>query len=125
MFIKQDILEHLASGALAGIGGYMLITNIYTVYNGTVAGYGFLAMAVMILVTETIQDCFSSSFFLILNCPCKWNSLYSFLENLGFSNEVLKMFTIYCYISSINLLTKTNQGPGLMEYLPKGGNLTF
>lgn len=38
----------LISGALAGIGGLILTIPITTVFNGTVSGYGFLALAVLI-----------------------------------------------------------------------------
>jgi len=38
----------IISGALAGIGGLILIVPAFTVFSGTVSGYGFLALAVLI-----------------------------------------------------------------------------
>ena len=38
----------IISGALAGLGGVILIISAFTLFSGTVAGYGFLALAVLI-----------------------------------------------------------------------------
>jgi len=45
---KMRYIGVILSGALAGIGGVILIIPISTAFSGTVSGYGFLALAVLI-----------------------------------------------------------------------------
>jgi ABC-type uncharacterized transport system permease subunit len=121
---KTRYFGTLASGALAGIGGYMLITNIYTVYNGTVAGYGFLAMAVMIFGNwKPFKIALAAAFFSFLTVLASGIAYIPFLENLGFSNEVLKMLPFIATLVVLIFFSKTNQGPRAngVPY-QKGGN---
>jgi len=109
---KTRYFGTLASGALAGIGGYMLITNMYTVYNGSVAGYGFLAMAVMIFGNwKPFKIALAAAFFSFLTVLASGIAYIPFLENLGFSNEVLKMLPFIATLVVLIFFSKTNQGP--------------
>lgn len=48
---KMRYIGVLISGALAGLGGLVLMVPVTTAFDGQVAGYGFLALAVLISVS--------------------------------------------------------------------------
>lgn len=97
----------LLSGALGGLGGLAYILPVSTEFNGTVAGYGFLAIAVLIFGQwNPIAIGLAAFFFGLLKALSSIYSGIPFLYNLGIPQFV---YQILPYVITILLLAFTSK----------------
>ena len=97
----------LISGALAGIGGLIYIIPISTVFSGTVSGYGFLALAVLIFGAWNPKKILLAAFFFgFMQAIAASYSAIPFLLNLGIPAHFYRMSP---YIATLIVLAFTSK----------------
>lgn len=102
----------IISGVLAGIGGLVFVVPTSTNFNATVAGYGFLALAVLIFGQWRTKKIFVAAFFFgIMKTFASAYSGISFLKNLPISNEVYKMIPYIATLIVLAFFSKSSQAP--------------
>lgn len=102
----------IISGVLAGIGGLVFIVPTSTNFNATVAGYGFLAIAVLIFGQwRTSRILYSAFFFGIMKTFASAYSGIPFLKSLPISNEVYKMIPYIATLVILAFTSKNSQAP--------------
>ena len=95
------------SGFLAGIGGLVYILPISTEFTGTVAGYGFLALAVMIFGNWTPWRIAGASFFFGITKTLAYTyGSIPFLASLSLPDTVYKLIP---YVATLVLLAFTSK----------------
>lgn len=95
------------SGALAGIGGLVFVVPTSTNFNASVAGYGFLALAVLIFGQwRPNRILFAAFFFGLMKTIASAYSGIPFLANLGIPNDIYKMIP---YIATLIVLAFTSK----------------
>ncbi|MDU6263960.1 MAG: ABC transporter permease [Anaerocolumna aminovalerica] len=100
------------SGVLAGIGGLVFVVPTSTNFNATVAGYGFLALAVLIFGQwRTKRIIFAAFFFGIMKTFASAYSGIPFLKGLPISNEVYKMIPYIATLVILTISSKSSQAP--------------
>jgi simple sugar transport system permease protein len=100
------------SGALAGIGGLVFIVPTSTNFNASVAGYGFLALAVLIFGQwRTKRIIVAAFFFGIMKTFASAYSGIPFLKTLPISNEVYKMIPYIATLVILAFSSKSSQAP--------------
>ena len=100
------------SGVLAGIGGLVFIIPTSTNFNATVAGYGFLALAVLIFGQwRTNRIIFAAFFFGIMKTFASAYSGIPVLKDLPISYEVYKMIPYIATLIILAFTSKTSQAP--------------
>ena len=100
------------SGVLAGIGGLSFVIPTSTNFNATVAGYGFLALAVLIFGQwRTHKIFFAAFFFGIMKTFASAYSGIPFLKELPISNEVYKMIPYIATLVVLTFSSKNSQAP--------------
>lgn len=102
----------IISGFLGGVGGLMYITAISTGFGGTVNGYGFLALGVMIFGQwKPIRIFFSGLFFAFIVQLGSFYANIPFLYNL---NIPVTYYNIFPYVATLIVLiftSKKSRGP--------------
>lgn len=102
----------IISGVLAGIGGLVFVVPTSTNFNATVAGYGFLALAVLIFGQWRTKKIFVAAFFFgIMKTFASAYSGIPFLKNLPISNEVYKMIPYIATLIVLSFFSKSSQAP--------------
>jgi general nucleoside transport system permease protein len=102
----------IISGALAGIGGLVFIVPTSTNFNASVAGYGFLALAVLIFGQwRTNKIFFAAFFFGIMKTFASAYSGIPVLKDLPISNEVYKMIPYIATLVILAFSSKNSQAP--------------
>lgn len=102
----------IISGALAGIGGLVFVVPTSTNFNATVAGYGFLALAVLIFGQWRTKKIFVAAFFFgIMKTFASAYSGIPFLKSLPISNEVYKMIPYIATLIVLAFFSKSSQAP--------------
>lgn len=102
----------IISGVLAGIGGLVFVVPTSTNFNATVAGYGFLALAVLIFGQwRTKKVLFAAFFFGIMKTFASAYSGIPFLKGLPISNEVYKMIPYIATLVVLTISSKSSQAP--------------
>ena len=97
----------LISGALAGMGGVIYIVPISTVFSGSVSGYGFLALAVLIFGGwRPAKILFAAFFFGIMQAVAASYSAIPFLLGLGIPAHFYRMGP---YIATLIVLAFTSK----------------
>ena len=100
------------SGALAGIGGLVFVIPTSTNFNATVAGYGFLALAVLIFGQwKPIRILYAAFFFGLMKTLASAYSGITILSNLPISNSVYKMIPYITTIIVLAFTSKNSQAP--------------
>ena len=100
------------SGALAGIGGLVFVIPTSTNFNATVAGYGFLALAVLIFGQwKPIRILYAAFFFGLMKTLASAYSGIPILANLPISNSVYKMIPYITTIIVSAFTSKNSQAP--------------
>ena len=100
------------SGALAGIGGLVFVIPTSTNFNATVAGYGFLALAVLIFGQwKPIRILYAAFFFGLMKTLASAYSGIPILSNLPISNSIYKMIPYITTIIVLALTSKNSQAP--------------
>lgn len=102
----------LISGALAGMGGVVFVIPTSTNFNASVAGYGFLALAVLIFGQWRVSKVFVAAFFFgIMKTLSNAHSSIPFINQLPFSNEVYKMMPYLITLIALTFLSKNSHAP--------------
>jgi general nucleoside transport system permease protein len=95
----------LISGALAGLGGLVLIIPTTVEYTGTVSGYGFLALAVLIFGQWKPSKIFLAAAFFGLMQVISNSSGLAFFTSLGINKY---FYQIVPYLTTLIVLTFTS-----------------
>lgn len=102
----------IISGILAGIGGVVFVVPTSTNFNASVAGYGFLALAVLIFGQWRAPRIFIAAFFFgIMKTLSSAHSTIPFINNLSIPNEVYKMLPYIITLIALTFLSKNSQAP--------------
>lgn len=100
------------SGALAGIGGLVFVIPTSTNFNATVAGYGFLALAVLIFGQWQPSKIFFAAF--LFGAMKTLSAAYSgvpLLSNLSIPSYVYKMAPYAATMVVLAFTSKNSQAP--------------
>ncbi len=109
---KIRYLGVIISGALAGIGGVVFVVPTSTNFNATVAGYGFLALAVLIFGQWRVHKIFVAAFFFgIMKTLSSAHSTIPFIKDLPITEEIYKMLPYVITLIALTLLSKNSQAP--------------
>ncbi len=110
------------SGFLAGIGGVALLIPTTTNFNGTVSGYGYLALAVLILGQwDLIKIIFAALFFGLMVTVSTTTGSINFLKDLNLSSDWYNMIPYVATIVVLTITSKNAQAPkSLGEPYDKG-----
>ena len=102
----------IISGILAGIGGVVFVVPTSTNFNATVAGYGFLALAVLIFGQWRVPRIFIAAFFFgIMKTLSSAHSTIPFIKDLPITNEIYKMLPYLITLIALTFLSKSSQAP--------------
>ncbi|WP_250278759.1 ABC transporter permease [[Clostridium] colinum] len=102
----------IISGVLAGMGGIVFIVPTSTNFNATVAGYGFLALAVLIFGQWRVPRIFVAAFFFgIMKTLSSAHSTIPFIKDLPITNEIYKMLPYFITLVALTFLSKNSQAP--------------
>ncbi|MDD7266692.1 MAG: ABC transporter permease [Lachnospiraceae bacterium] len=100
------------SGVLGGIGGLVFVVPTSTNFNASVAGYGFLALAVLIFGQWRSQRILMAAFFFgIMKTLASAYSAIPGLKSLPLPNEIYKMIPYVATLVVLAFLSKTSQAP--------------
>lgn len=100
------------SGFLGGVGGITFVVPTSTNFNATVAGYGFLALAVLIFGQwRTNKIFFAAFFFGIMKTFASAYSGIPVLKDLPISNEIYKMIPYIATLIVLTFSSKNSQAP--------------
>lgn len=102
----------LISGALAGMGGLIFVVPTSTNFNATVAGYGFLALAVLIFGQwKPLRILFAALFFGLMKTVAASYSGISFLKGMPIPSDVYKMIPYIATLIVLAFTSKQSQAP--------------
>ena len=102
----------IISGVLGGIGGLVFVIPTSTNFNASVAGYGFLALAVLIFGQWRSNRIFMAAFFFgIMKTLASAYSGIPGLKALPIPNEVYKMIPYVATLVVLAFLSKSSQAP--------------
>jgi len=113
----------LISGALAGMGGLIWIMPIASAFSGSVLGYGFLALAVLIFgAWKPKRILFAAFFFGILQTIANSFTGIPFLRNLGIPSTFFSMIPYVATLVFLSFTSKNTQAPKAVgQPYDKGG----
>lgn len=104
---KMRYIGVLISGALAGLGGLVLMVPVTTAFDGQVGGYGFLALAVLIFGQwRPRRILFAAFFFGLMKTISAAYTGIPLLLALGIPSYIFKMMP---YLATIIVLTFTSK----------------
>lgn len=102
----------MISGALAGLGGLVFVVPTSTNFNASVAGYGFLALAVLIFGQwKPIRIMWASLFFGLTKAVAAAYSGIPFLNNMGIPSYLYKMIPYIATLIVLSFTSKNSQAP--------------
>lgn len=102
----------IISGILAGIGGLVFVVPTSTNFNASVAGYGFLALAVLIFGQWRSRNIFFAAFFFgIMKTLASAYSIIPVIKNLSVPNEVYKMIPYIATLIVLAFSSGNSQAP--------------
>lgn len=102
----------MISGALGGIGGLVFVIPTSTNFNATVAGYGFLALAVLIFGQwNPMKILYSAFFFGLMKTIAASYSGIPILKDLGIPNSFYKMIPYIATLVVLAFTSKNSQSP--------------
>lgn len=102
----------IISGVLAGIGGLTFVVPTSTNFNASVAGYGFLALAVLIFGQWRSGKILLAAFFFgVMKTLASTYSVVPVLKSLPLPNEVYKMIPYIATLIVLAFLSKNSQAP--------------
>jgi simple sugar transport system permease protein len=113
----------LISGALAGIGGLIWIIPIANSFSGSVLGYGFLALAVLIFgAWKPRRILFAAFFFGLLQAIANSFTGIPFLRDLGIPAAFYSMSPYLATLIFLAFTSKNSQAPKAVgQPYDKGG----
>lgn len=102
----------MISGGLAGLGGLVFVIPTSTNFNATVAGYGFLALAVMIFGQwKPMRILFAAFFFGLMKTIASAYSVIPILSTLDVPSDVYKMVPFIATLIVLAFSSKSSQAP--------------
>lgn len=102
----------MLSGLLGGIGGLVFVVPTSTNFNATVAGYGFLALAVLIFGQwKPWRIFFSALFFGVMKTLAAAYSGVPVIRDLPIPNEIYKMIPYIATLIVLAFSSKQSQAP--------------
>lgn len=102
----------IISGALAGIGGLVFVVPTSTNFNASVAGYGFLALAVLIFGQWRSSRILGAAFFFgIMKTLASTYSGIPWVKDLPIPNEIYKMIPYIATLIVLVFSSKNSQAP--------------
>lgn len=102
----------LISGALAGVGGLVFVVPTSTNFNATVAGYGFLALAVLIFGQwKPLRILLAAFFFGFFKAVASTSSGIPFLAGLGIPSDIYKMVPYIATLIVLAFTSRNSQAP--------------
>ena len=102
----------ILSGALGGIGGLVFVIPTSTNFNASVAGYGFLALAVLIFGQwKPIKILLAALFFGLMKTVASAYSGIAFLASLGIPSYLYKMIPYIATLVVLAFTSKNSQAP--------------
>lgn len=102
----------LVSGMLGGIGGLIFIIPTSTNFNADVAGYGFLALAVLIFGQwKPWRIFFSALFFGVLKTVAAVYSVIPVMQEWSISNDIYKMIPYIATLVVLVFSSRSSQAP--------------
>jgi simple sugar transport system permease protein len=102
----------MISGALAGLGGLVFVIPTSTNFNATVAGYGFLALAVLIFGQwKPFRIFLAALFFGLMKTIASTYSGISFLAALPIPSDIYKMVPYMATLIVLAFTSKNSQSP--------------
>lgn len=102
----------IISGVLAGIGGLVFVVPTSTNFNASVAGYGFLALAVLIFGQWRSNKILMAAFFFgIMKTLASAYSAIPILKTLPIPNEIYKMIPYIATLVVLAFSSKNSQAP--------------
>ncbi|MEG2624579.1 MAG: ABC transporter permease, partial [Clostridia bacterium] len=102
----------LISGALAGLGGMIFVVPTSTNFNATVAGYGFLALAVLIFGQwKPLRILLAALFFGLMKTVAASYSGIALLKDLPIPADIYKMIPYVATLIVLAFSSKRSQAP--------------
>ena len=102
----------LISGGLAGLGGVVWVIPISTVFDGGVAGYGFLALAVLIFgAWRPIKILFGALLFGFMSTIAVSSAVIPFLAPLGIHSNFYRMLPFVATLIVLAFTSKKTIAP--------------
>ena len=102
----------LISGVLAGVGGLVFVVPTSTNFNADVAGYGFLALAVLIFGQwKPVKIMWASLFFGLMKAVAAAYSGIPFLAATGIPSYVYKMIPYVATLIVLVFTSRNSQAP--------------
>lgn len=102
----------MLSGALGGIGGLVFVIPTSTEFNASVAGYGFLALAVLIFGQwKPWRILFAAFFFGLMKTIASAYSGIPLLAGLGIPSNIYKMVPYVVTLVVLAFTSKNSQAP--------------
>lgn len=102
----------LISGALSGLGGLVFVVPTSTNFNETVAGYGFLALAVMIFGQwKPLRVLFAAFFFGLMKTVASAYSVIPILATSAIPSDIYKMIPFIATLIVLAFSSKASQAP--------------
>lgn len=111
------------SGALGGLGGLVFIVPTSTNFNATVAGYGFLALAVMIFGQwRPVRIAFAALFFGFMKTIAAAYNTIPLLADLPITSDFYKMVPFIATLIVLAFSSKKSKAPAAVAIpYDKGG----
>ncbi len=102
----------MISGALAGLGGLVFVIPTSTDFSETVAGYGFLALAVMIFGQwKPLRVLFAAFFFGLMKTVASVYSVIPILSDSNIPSDIYKMVPFIATLIVLAFSSKSSQAP--------------
>ena len=109
---KMRYFGVMISGALGGLGGLVFVVPTSTTFNATVAGYGFLALAVLIFGQwHPGRIAVAAFFFGMMKTIAAAYSGIPVLMNLGLPDTVYKIIPYVATIAVLMFTSKNSKSP--------------
>lgn len=109
---KMQYAGVIISGALAGLGGLVFVAPTSTNFNASVAGYGFLALAVLIFGQwHPVKILGAAFFFGLMKTVSASYSAIPFLSDSGIPGYVYKMIPYLTTLVVLIFTSKNSQAP--------------
>ena len=121
--MKMRYAGVLISGALAGIGGVIWVIPISTTFSGSVSGYGFLALAVLIFGGwRPKKILFAAFFFGIMQTIARGYSAIPFLLDAGIPPVIYRITPFVATLIVLAFTSKNTMAPkAIGQPYDKGG----
>lgn len=102
----------ISSGVLAGIGGVIFVATTSQSFDATVAGMGFLAIAVLIFGNwKPWRILFAAIFFGFFRTIGSAHTLIPFLANVNIADEFYYMFPFVITLVILGITSKSSRAP--------------